>query len=64
MHGTYCSKCNHFFYSYRLSHYCGRCGTLLVDIPLKYEEFTALSANERYRLAYELTQKYNELKQH
>lgn len=62
MRGTYCSKCNHFFYSYKTEHYCRRCRTLLIDIHLEYEEFAALSANERYKLAYRLTSEYNRLK--
>ena len=55
MHGTYCAQCNQFFYSNKLSHYCRKCGALLADIPMDYEEFTSLSLPQRYKLAYKLT---------
>ena len=54
-YGTYCSKCNSFFYSNKPGHYCRRCCSVLKQLDLSYEQFAALSVNERYRLAYSLT---------
>lgn len=55
MYITYCRKCNHFFYKTRTENYCRECKTLLVHVPMTKEEFFALSVNERYKLAYKLT---------
>ena len=55
MRGTYCKKCNRFLYTNKTEHYCRKCGTLLAEIPMDYEQFTALSLTERYKLAYKLT---------
>lgn len=55
MYITYCKKCNHFFYQSRIKNYCSECKSLLIRVPMDQEEFFNLSANERYRLAYKLT---------
>ena len=55
MRGTYCTRCNRFLYSNKVMHYCRKCGALLSEIPMDYEEFTSLTLRERYKLAYKLT---------
>ncbi|MBQ3124617.1 MAG: hypothetical protein IJC09_04255 [Clostridia bacterium] len=55
MYVSYCKKCNHFFYKSRISNYCKECQSPLIRVPMEKEEFFKLSANERYRLAYKLT---------
>lgn len=55
MYITYCVKCNKFYCTNRISHYCRKCSSVIVNVPISYEEFTKQSANERYRLAFELT---------
>ncbi len=58
----YCKKCNRFYYSNRISNYCKKCGSVLVDVPAAFETVSNQSLNERYRLAYRLTHEYDELK--
>lgn len=62
MRVTYCKQCNHFYYSNRISNYCKKCRSVLVDVPDSYETFAAQSLNDRYRLAYKLTREYKDLK--
>ena len=57
MNGTYCAHCNRFLFTNKQEHYCRVCKTLLSKLPMDYAEFTALSVNERYMLAYKLTKK-------
>lgn len=56
MNITYCRKCNHFFYQSKISHYCKNCKSVLIEVDMASEEFFKLSVNERYRLAYKLTE--------
>ncbi len=58
---TYCTKCNRIFYSKRIGNYCRKCGSVLTDVPSGFSEVTELSINERYRLAYRLTNEYDQL---
>lgn len=55
---TYCPQCNNFFYSKRISNYCKTCRTQLYLVPIPFDEFTKLSLNERYVLAYQITNDY------
>ncbi|GEM_PF-4929068 len=59
MYITYCTKCNKFFCTNKLGHYCRKCSSVIKHVPISYEDFAKQSANERYRLAYELTQGNN-----
>ena len=52
---VYCKKCNHFSYMSKVSNYCKECKTPLMRVPVTMEEFSELSLNERYKLAYQLT---------
>ena len=58
---TYCPKCNRMFYSNRINNYCKKCGSLLTDVPIGMEDVTNMTLNERYRLAYRLTNDYDNL---
>ncbi len=58
---TYCKKCNHIFYSNRIGNYCRKCGSVLADVPSGVADVAKLSLNERYRLAYRLTNEYHKL---
>ncbi|MBQ3426333.1 MAG: hypothetical protein IJH37_04195 [Clostridia bacterium] len=55
MRGTYCKKCNRFYFTNKAEHYCRKCGSILNDIPPDYKEFTNMPLTERYKLAYKLT---------
>ncbi len=57
----YCTHCNRFFFTKRIMNFCRGCRKPLLDVPMKLEEFTELSANNRYRLAYRLTNEYEQL---
>lgn len=59
MYVRYCKKCNHFYYSNRISNYCKKCRSVLVDVPDDFSKVSSQSLNERYRLAYKLTNGYN-----
>lgn len=56
MYITYCKKCNHFYYQSKVSHYCKNCRSVLAEVDIPPETFFKLSANDRYRLAYKLTE--------
>lgn len=56
---TYCKQCNSFSYSNRISNYCRQCKKPLIEVPMNFKKFTSLSINERYRLAYRLTNEYD-----
>ncbi|HIU56529.1 MAG TPA: hypothetical protein IAA61_01785 [Candidatus Ornithomonoglobus merdipullorum] len=58
---TYCPKCNRIFYSNRIGNYCRKCGSVLTDVPLDMQSVSDMSLNERYRLAYRLTNDYDNL---
>ena len=58
MYVTYCPKCNRFFCFSRITHYCPKCHNVLVEAGVGYEEFMEQSANERYSLAYRLTERH------
>lgn len=58
---TYCKKCNRFFYSPTISNYCRGCKSPVIEVPMDYGKFLELSINERYRLAYRLTNEYDTL---
>ncbi len=51
----YCKKCNHFSFQSRMSNYCKECKSPVIHVDLTPEEFYDLSINDRYRLAYKLT---------
>ncbi len=52
---TYCRECNHIYYSNRVGHYCRKCGALLVEAGGSFSEISEMNINERYKLAYELS---------
>lgn len=51
----YCKKCNHFFYQSRMSNYCKECKSPVIQVNITAEEFYNMPINDRYRLAYKLT---------
>lgn len=55
MYIVYCKKCNRFFCKSRIANYCRECKSVLIKVPMEKEEFFELSVNERYKLAYKLT---------
>lgn len=55
MHITYCKNCNNFSYVSKESHYCKECKNPIIKVPVKPEEFFDMPINERYKLAYKLT---------
>lgn len=55
MYVSYCKNCNKFSYVSRISNYCKECKSPVVRVPMPTEEFFELSVNERYKLAYKLT---------
>lgn len=55
MYIIYCKKCNHFSYISRISNYCKNCKSPVLRVPMEAEDFFNLSVNERYKLAYKLT---------
>lgn len=55
MYISYCKKCNHFAYESRIRNYCKECKKPLMRAPVTPEEYFNLSVNERYKLAYKLT---------
>ena len=55
MYVAYCKKCNHFSYLTRTSNYCKECKQLIIKPDISVEEFAKMSLNERYKLAYKLT---------
>ncbi len=55
MYIAYCKKCNQFFYISRIRNYCTECRTPLMRMDMSIEEFSELSLNDRYKLAYKLT---------
>lgn len=61
MRVTYCKKCNRFFYSPAVSNYCRGCRHPAMEVPVDYGKFLELTINERYRLAYRLTNEYDRL---
>lgn len=58
MHVTYCPVCNTFLYTNSKMHYCRKCRTLISVLDIDYMEFSRLSVNERYKLAYQLTEEH------
>lgn len=55
MRVVYCRKCNHFSFQSKTGNYCKDCKTPLVEAPVSVLEYNNMSINERYRLAYKLT---------
>ena len=55
MYVAYCKKCNHFSYLTRISNYCKECKNPIIKLDISMEEFVDMSLNERYKLAYKLT---------
>ena len=55
MYIAYCKKCNQFFHISRIRNYCNECRTPLMRMDMSIEEFSELSLNDRYKLAYKLT---------
>ncbi len=55
MYIAYCKKCNHFTYISKTTNYCKECKAPLMRVDISVEEFSRLSLNERYKLAYNLT---------
>ncbi len=51
----YCKKCNHFSFQSRMSNYCKVCNTPVMNVDVSPEEFYDMPINERYRLAYKLS---------
>lgn len=57
----YCKRCNHFSYAAKIRNYCIKCRTPLLEVPMGFDAFTKLSINERYRMAYRMTNEYDAL---
>lgn len=57
----YCAACNRFSSTQHINNYCRKCRTPLIVVPMDFTEFSALGINERYRLAYRLTNEYEKL---
>ena len=55
MYIAYCKKCNQFSYISKTRNYCKKCKTLLICPEITVEEYNNLSVNDRYKLAYKLT---------
>ena len=55
MHIIYCKKCNHFSYQSRIGNYCKECKSPVMQVNVEPQEFYNMSINDRYRLAYKLT---------
>ena len=55
MYIAYCKKCNQFFHISRIRNYCTECRTPRMRMDMSVEEFSELSLNDRYKLAYKLT---------
>lgn len=57
---VYCSKCNSFTCSNQIKNHCLKCKSVVREVPMSFEKYSALSINERYRLAYQLTNNYEQ----
>lgn len=57
----YCKKCNHFSYATKIRNYCIKCRTPILEVPMDFNTFAKLSINERYRMAYRMTNEYDAL---
>lgn len=57
---VYCAVCNNFTCSNRIKNHCTKCKAAVREVPMSFEKYSALSINERYRLAYLLTNKYEQ----
>lgn len=62
MNIAYCKNCNRFSYISRKSNYCRECNAPIMMLDMSEKEFFELSLNERYRLAYKLTNDENSRK--
>ncbi|MEE1350977.1 MAG: hypothetical protein UHM23_02850 [Clostridia bacterium] len=62
MYISYCKKCNQFFYISRKSNYCRECKCPIIPVPISMDEFSKMTINERYRLAYKLSNNDNMIK--
>lgn len=58
---TYCKKCDRYFYMSKRGSYCRACKAPSVQVPIEPEVFLKLPLSSRRRLAYRLTNEYDEV---